>query len=432
MKSFFGNKEIGLTFYIVFWGVIMEIAMDSLCVMFSKAFDLIEAETFGISRYHSLRIASLCAKMGKYVGYDDDSILAIFTCALFHDNALTEYTLCQRAMGYKHIDLRPHCEHGQRNVEWLPFTKNIDGYILHHHSSENGEGPFGMCEFPREAAFIGAADMVDATCHLQNVPPGKLNALRDKIAARIGTFSTKDAIETLLEILDSDVLESIRNENVHATAQQLFPVWKVRIDQKCVDNKCVVRLARFISHIIDCKSTYTRKHSEQIANRAWLMGGYYGYAREENTLLYLAASLHDIGKVGTPIEVLEKPGKLDKNEYKILMEHVRYTYDWLGEVEGLGKIRLWASEHHEKLDGTGYPLGRRDTELDFNSRLLACIDIYQAVCEERPYHSARSHEDTMPILYRMAEKGFIDGNIVKDLDEAMNPYSLCDLPPPAL
>jgi HD-GYP domain-containing protein (c-di-GMP phosphodiesterase class II) len=162
------------------------------------------------------------------------------------------------------------------------------------------------------------------------------------------------------------------------------------------------------------------------------MGGYYNYTREEKTKLYLAAALHDIGKIATPSPVLEKPDKLDKEEYKIIMEHVRHTYDWLGEVEGLGEIRLWASEHHEKLDGTGYPLKKNNTELDFNSRLLACIDIYQAVCEERPYHPARSHGETIPILYDMAEKGFIDPKIVKDLDEVMAGYSLSDLPLPAL
>jgi len=406
----------------------MKIAMGSLSIMFSKAFDIIESELLGASRYHSLRIALLCVKMGKYTGFDNDSLLALCTCALFHDNALVENALCHKADNSE-VDLRMHCEYGQRNVECLPFARNVDGYVLHHHSCENGEGPFGAREFPHEAALIGAADTVDITYHLQRVPPGEgeLNVLRDKIAASIGTFSTKRAVETLLDVLDNETLESLRDENIHATARELFPVWEARIE-----DESVLRLARFISHIIDCKSKYTRKHSEQIANRAWLMGSYYGYAKEENIQLYLAASLHDIGKIAIPSAVLEKPGRLEKDEYRLIMEHVRYTYDWLGEVEGLGKIRSWASDHHERLDGKGYPFGKRDTELDFNSRLLACIDIYQAVCEERPYHHARSHADTMPILYGMAEKGFIDGKIVKDLDETMSEYSLRDLPPPKL
>ena len=401
----------------------MKISMDSLCLLFAKSFDIIEAEFVGVTQHHSLRIASLCARMGKLAGYGDDSLQALITCALFHDNALTEYALNKGEDKYKGIDLRMHCEYGQRNISWLPFAKSVDGYVLHHHSSENGKGPFGVREFPHEAALIGAADLTDITHHLQTVKPSELNAVKDSIAAKIGTFSTKKAVESLLAILDGEMLESLHDENIRATMRQEYPAWDAQME-----DESVLRLSRFISHIIDCKSIFTRKHSEQIANRAWIMGEYYGYTRGDNAKLYLAASLHDIGKIATPTAVLEKPGKLDKDEYRTIMEHVRYTYDWLGEVEGLGDIRLWAANHHEKLDGSGYPFGRRGDDLDFNSRLMACLDIYQAVCEERPYHPARSHEDTMPILYSMSERGLIDGKIVKDLDEVMEKYSL--LPPP--
>lgn len=405
----------------------MEIAMDSLCILFSKAFDIIEAELAGASTNHSLRVAALCAKMGKREGYDNDSLSALIACALFHDNALMEYALEQRVGGYNMVNLRQHCEYGQRNAEWLPFAKSIDGYILHHHSCENGSGPFDIREFPHEAALIGAADIADVSNHFQRVSGGELNKIKDGIASRMGKFSTTVAVEALLEVLDAETLESLRDENIHVTVRQSVPPWKTR-----VEDESVLRLARFIAYIIDCKSKYTRRHSEQIANRAWYMSGVYGYDRAERIQLYLAAALHDIGKIGTPSAVLEKPGKLDKDEYRIIMDHVLNTYNWLGEVEGLGKMRDWASDHHEKLDGTGYPRKIRDTELDFNSRLMACIDIYQAVCEERPYHAARSHEETMPILYGMAEKGFIDVKIVKNMDEAMAEYSLRDPPAPIL
>jgi HD-GYP domain-containing protein (c-di-GMP phosphodiesterase class II) len=107
---------------------------------------------------------------------------------------------------------------------------------------------------------------------------------------------------------------------------------------------------------------------------------------------------------------------------------VRHTYELLKNVDGFGHIRDWASNHHEKLDGTGYPFGKGADELDFYSRLMACIDIYQAVSEARPYHEQRDHGETMAILYGMAQKGFVDETIVKDLDIAMAPYSNQNLP----
>ena len=107
----------------------------------------------------------------------------------------------------------------------------------------------------------------------------------------------------------------------------------------------------------------------------------------------------------------------------IIKDHVRGTYELLKDIEGFEEICNWASNHHEKLDGSGYCFGKKADELDFISRLIACTDIYQAISEERPYHPARSHEDTMVILKDMAGKGFIDSDIVNDFDTAMVDYT---------
>jgi HD-GYP domain-containing protein (c-di-GMP phosphodiesterase class II) len=376
-----------------------------------------------------MRVAALCALMGMKRGLDKDAIAALTICALFHDNALTEYLLSEKPHEQQRVNLRLHCEYGQRNLAWLPFTKSIDGFILYHHECASGQGPFGKGagEFPLEAAMIAAADQMDAHSHLQRIRAGGLGALRDSIASGIGTFSTPDTMETLLDVLDAETLESLRDENIYATLERLLPPWKAP-----VEDASVIRLASFIAHVIDCKSHFTRNHTEQIANRAWLLSGHYGYAEGERVQLFLAAALHDLGKIATPLSVLEKPASLTGEEFAVIQGHVRYTYDWLNEIEGLGQICRWASAHHEKLDGSGYPLGLRAEELDFNSRLLACIDIYQAVCEERPYHAARSHQEAMPILYDMADKGKIDAKIVQDMDEVMAEYSLRDIPPPIL
>jgi HD-GYP domain-containing protein (c-di-GMP phosphodiesterase class II) len=215
----------------------------------------------------------------------------------------------------------------------------------------------------------------------------------------------------------------LRDDRIAETAEQTIPgkVLDLNVDE-------IIRVAEVVAPIIDYKSRFTRRHTTQIANRAWLMGGYYGYDDSLRAQLYMAAAFHDLGKLVTPTHILEKPGKLDKEEFAIIKEHVRHTYELLKDIEGFGHICDWASNHHEKLDGTGYPFGKSADQLDFNSRLLACIDIYQAVCEARPYHDQRDHKDTMSILYGMAQKGFVDETIVKDLDVAMAPYSTQDLP----
>lgn len=405
----------------------MKIAMDKLCIVFSRAFDVIEEEQIGASEHHSMRVAALTAMMGKKLGYDNDAISGIATCAMFHDNALTEYHLSLREDDQQKKNLILHCEKGQDNVLWLPFRKSIDGFILYHHENGAGSGPFKKKsgEYPFEAALIAAADAIDVANRLQNISSDRLPALRDRIKANALAYSTGKAVDTLLELLDEEVLESLRDVHIARTLDQHLPRWEVDIL-----DPGVIRAAGFVSRVIDYKSKFTQKHTSQIANRAWVMAEYYQYSDEEKAAIFLAASLHDIGKIGTPIGILEKPGKLDDDEFATIKKHVWYTRELLSDVPDLEPIINWGADHHEKLDGTGYMLGKSADMLDKNARLIACIDIYQAVSEARPYHDARSHGETMPILYDMAQKGFIDESIVKDLDEVMAGYSMQDVPSP--
>jgi HD-GYP domain-containing protein (c-di-GMP phosphodiesterase class II) len=407
----------------------MYLRIDQLSLVISRALDIIEKEKFGASKNHSMRVAVLCAAMGRRMGFDDDALSALTTCALFHDNALTEYMLSEREGEHREYNLRLHCEYGQRNVEWLPFKKDVSGFILYHHENEDGSGPFGKKagEFPFEAAIIAAADQADVKNHLQRVPAEGLPELRQKIRKQLNEAVSSRAAEVLLEVLDGEMLESLRDEAISAAVAKAVPVWTADIR-----DPLIIRISGMIARVIDYKSFFTTVHSMQIANKSWLVADYYGYDQAQKAQLYLAAALHDIGKIATPVEILEKPGKLTAEEFLIIQQHVRYTRDWLTGIQGFEDICRWASNHHEKLSGGGYPSGRKAEELDFNSRLLACMDIYQAVCEERPYHSARSHDDTMKILYGMAEKGELDEFIVKDMDTVLAEYSLREVPPPEL
>ena len=89
----------------------------------------------------------------------------------------------------------------------------------------------------------------------------------------------------------------------------------------------------------------------------------------------------------------------------------------------LGEIVHWASYHHEKLDGSGYPFGKKAEELDFIDRLMACCDIYQALTEDRPYKDAMSHEKSIEIMRSMAVGNKIDSQIVEDMNKVFGKTS---------
>ena len=399
----------------------MKIRMDQLIQAIAVALETVERKLLGASSNHGKRIAVLCALMCKELGMDIEEIKAITTCALFHDNALTEYILSERGNDeVKEMNLQLHCIYGQRNIESLLFKSSIKDLVLYHHEQADGGGPFGKKEgeFPLGAELIAIADMVDVGRHLQNVSVDELPSLREEIAGQSGKRYTKKATDALLAILDADTLISLRDDNIEETASSLIPAWEVDIE-----DETLIRIATLAAKIIDYASVFTRKHSVQIANKVWYMGEYYGFDSNMRAKAYLAAALHDLGKLDTPTEILEKPGKLTDSEFNTIKDHAKGTFELLRGITGFEEVCNWASNHHEKLDGSGYGTGKEGDDLDFISRLIACTDIYQAISEERPYHPARSHEETMPILWDMAGKGLIDGKIVKDFEVAMESYS---------
>ena len=403
--------------------------MDSLIKAISMALDAVEKELLGASTNHGKRIAVLCGKMGKLLGKTRDEITALATCALLHDNALTEYILTEK-IGKEHDPtMMTHCAYGQRNVNALQLNADVRNFILYHHERADGNGPFGIREGegPVEAELIAIADSIDVAHHFQQLEPGELSDIRKIIARESGGRYGGRATELMLEVLDRETLFSLKDEAIEETVAEHFAPWPMEIE-----TKTVFGLAGFMAGIIDCKSVFTQVHSRQIANKAWFMAEYYDYNHSQKLELYLAAALHDIGKLVTPTAILEKPGKLSNEEFSIMKDHVRMTWEFLKDIEGLDRIAVWAAGHHEKLDGTGYPHGKKSDELDFNCRLMACIDIYQAVSEERPYHAKRNHAETMQILNRIAGEGKVDAGIAKDLDVALAGFDGGNVPTPQM
>ena len=405
--------------------------MDSLIQVLAQALDMVEIAFIGVTTNHGKRIAVLSAVIAKQLGWTEDQISDLVSCALLHDNALTEFILLHHLHGReKDIpNFLEHCVIGQRNAEILPFHGSIAGYILYHHERPDGQGPFRLREgeYPLGGDIISAADMMDAEGPFEGMDKGGLEALRRSVEEGIHGSYTEGVGQAILSVLDMDLIESLQNSRIGETVQRHIPVWNMDIE-----DPAIIRFAELTSKIIDYKSKTTGVHTQQIANRSWLMADHYGYGRSEKHQLYLAAALHDIGKLAIPPEVLEKPGKLTHDEFEIIKTHIIETRNILSSVEDLGPLIEWAANHHEKLDGSGYHLKKRAEDLDFNSRLMACLDIYQAASELRPYHPRRNHQEVMDILQAMVKVGAIDGAIVKDIDQVMAPWSGKDIEPPTL
>lgn len=138
---------------------------------------------------------------------------------------------------------------------------------------------------------------------------------------------------------------------------------------------------------------YTKNHSFQVAEIAFVMGKFIGLSEKELMLIKFAGLLHDIGKIMIPEEIFNKPGSLNEYEWDIMKQHPKNGSDMIRIVDGLKEIGQWILYHHEKYDGTGYPEGLKQNEIPFCARVLAVCDSYSAMISDRPYKKSLSAKD---------------------------------------
>lgn len=164
---------------------------------------------------------------------------------------------------------------------------------------------------------------------------------------------------------------------------------------------------------------YTFKHSVDVATMAMVVGKKMGLSQEEVYDIGVAGLLHDIGKSKIPNEVLNKPGRLTDEEFAIMKQHPLIGYNILKSNKGLkDTIKYAVLQHHEKINGKGYPMGAESDTITPFAKILAVVDIYDALVTERPYKAAFSQRDAVEMLMAMtyeldmdALKGFL-GSVI--------------------
>jgi HD-GYP domain-containing protein (c-di-GMP phosphodiesterase class II) len=167
------------------------------------------------------------------------------------------------------------------------------------------------------------------------------------------------------------------------------------------------------------KDAYTERHTRRVALRAVQVGEELGLSPARLRTLAIGGLVHDIGKLSVPDAILKKPGALDDDEYAAVQEHAERGYKLLGELGGFGEaVRRLVRDHHERLDGRGYPRGLVAEQLPLDTRILAVCDVYDALISKRVYRPAWSHDEAMELLRRESGTAF-DERVVDALERVV-------------
>jgi HD-GYP domain-containing protein (c-di-GMP phosphodiesterase class II) len=174
--------------------------------------------------------------------------------------------------------------------------------------------------------------------------------------------------------------------------------WEPRELALSADDARLDRIAEAFARVIDAKSPFTARHSERVAEIAVGTATVLGFDAQALRTLNRAGLLHDIGKLAISNKILDKPGKLTGEEFRAIQTHPMYTLRILERAPCFAEFAELAANHHEKLDGSGYPRGLGADALDVPMRVLAVADIYEALTATRPYRESLPSEVALSII----------------------------------
>jgi HD-GYP domain-containing protein (c-di-GMP phosphodiesterase class II) len=392
----------------------MKVNRNDFVSAFAMALDFLEASFRLNIMNHNKRVAIIAIRLGEQLGLSNEDMFDLYAAATLHDNGMTNsiYTKLESGKASALEKSAVHCIRGESNLEHFPFLKPRKGVILYHHEAFDGSGFFGIAgdNIPLLAHIIHFADITEM---LYNKGADR-KTIETQVAVWKGTGFSPILCEAFEAVsarlcfwlsldsmfIENELARSVPRYQMELNLSEIFPI------------------ACIISKIIDEKSPFTGRHSQGIAEISAVMTDFYNFDEDRKLKFLIAAHLHDTGKLAVPNAILDKPCALTVEEFELVKPHTFYTRKTLEHIVGFEDITEWASNHHEKLNGTGYPYGLSEKELDFESRLMTCIDIYQALTEERPYRKPLEHKQVAAIMFDMANQGGISREIANDVLEA--------------
>lgn len=372
---------------------------------------------FPVLARHQQRTAYIALCLARELQLPQDRLNCVYMAANIHDIGV---------LGKKYIDLteasleseavmRRHEALGAAMSSGIHLLRPVVGVLRHHHIRWDSARPD---EYPLENHIVAFADRFEL--YLRKCPPNYIASSQEIVS---GFASCYPALcPTVFNAflagpgLKDEFWFHLESDRLYSVLKRLSPLNDVIIDTEDFLEVCLL-----ISRMVDRYSNFTMTHSTSVANVSSALGRIMGFSQSEQQELAIAGYLHDIGKIHIPLQILEKRGSLTAKEYALIRKHSYKTWEILTLVKPLHKLGRWASSHHERLDGSGYPFGLTAAELCLPSRILAVADVFSALTENRPYRQGMSAQQALTILDADVRAQKLDGQVVdavrKHIDE---------------
>ena len=387
---------------------------------------------------HHRRTAIISYYLGRQLRLSNEQMVDLVIAASLHD--IGALSVQERdALVQEDVDFPgPHCQMGHRMLTTFEVFKNVAQIIKHHHIRYDEVATYED-EVRFQSFIIHLADRVDIYISPDIFILNQKQKVVEAIMERAGTVFHPEVCAAFTEVAKPDIFWiEINNMSI----EQLFS--KIHFDLfDELTRQQARQFALMISRIIDFRSEFTAAHSYTVAQLAAGIGEMLALDDEECFKLSIAGLFHDIGKIGIDPGYIEKDGPLTAEEYNQVKLHSYYTGQILNELNASDwfcDVVSWAKNHHEKLDGGGYPYALEGADIPRGARIIAYSDILSALMEDRPYRkgldidvvlafigenfAARIDPELYPVLLENSKK--IDRIVQRCQREALQVYAKKD------
>jgi len=382
-----------------------------LLLCFSDALDLISPLVSG----HQIRVAYIALKLAKQCKLPEEQINKLVIAACIHDIGAT-------TVNERNEIIKPEFESDGRH-ERIGF-KYIQGSILndsaeiikHHHQKWNN----GLAkDIPFECHLLHLADRIETLIDKKSYILYQRESITEEIVKKSGDWFIPELVDRFIQLSNN---ESFWLYTVSANVSGILGN-EVKLSKMYLNTDELYDVAKWFSNIIDFRSRFTSVHSRGVSASAGAIATAMKLDEEYVKIIEISGFIHDLGKLAVPNTILEKNGKLDKQEMDIIRSHTFHTYNVLSRIKSLKTISQYGAYHHERLDGNGYPFHIKASGMKLGSRILAVADIFTAIAEDRPYRPAMTKEAVITLISSKGDDKALDSKIVKVL---LDNYDIID------
>ncbi|MFH1149301.1 MAG: HD domain-containing phosphohydrolase [Actinomycetota bacterium] len=374
----------------------------------SRALDLVHPAVTN----HNLKVSYIATSIGRELGFTPEQQAELAVAGALHDIGALSLEERLEINEFEMEDPHSHAERGHRLLRLFEPFRGASRLVRYHHVRWDEAGKGDREEgVPIGSHVIHLADRASLFLDASREIIGQVNGVLEVIRRHAGSLFHPDLVEAFATVSEREHFWfDVVSPHLGSIISEM-----IEIEAEPMSREELTSLAGHYSKMIDFRSHYTASHSSGVAATVRAMAEIVGLDEADRELMGVAGGLHDIGKLAVPTEILEKPGRLSRNEMNIVLAHPYFSYRILKPVSAMETVNDWGSLHHERIDGSGYPFHYEADDLSLGSRLTAVADVFAATSEDRPYRKGMPAAEVRALLEEMSGARKLDGELVASL-----------------